>query len=83
MINIRNIDDNECFEWSIVRYLNPGDHHPAYFTKADKEFARKFDFKDKISRKIQRHSQNQKRKKKSIGINAFGYDNKEKHPIFV
>ena len=23
LINIQNIDDNECFNWSIVRYLNP------------------------------------------------------------
>ena len=22
-INIQNINDNECFKWSIVRYLNP------------------------------------------------------------
>ena len=27
-INIQNIDDNECFQWSIVRYLNPTDHNP-------------------------------------------------------
>ena len=23
LINIQNIDDNECFKWSLVRYLNP------------------------------------------------------------
>ena len=23
LINIRNVDDNECFKWSIVKYLNP------------------------------------------------------------
>ena len=46
LINIQNIDDTECFKWSIVRYLNPGNHHPARITKADKDFAKKLDFKD-------------------------------------
>ena len=46
LINIKNIDDNECFKWSLFRYLNPADHHPTRITKADKYFAKKFDFKD-------------------------------------
>ena len=27
LINIKNIDNNECFKWSIVRYLNPANHN--------------------------------------------------------
>ena len=27
LINIQNTDDNECFKWSIVRYLNPADRN--------------------------------------------------------
>ena len=46
MINIQNIDDNECFKWSIVRYLNLADRNLARITKADKEFVTKVDFKD-------------------------------------
>ena len=46
LINIQNINDNECFKWSIVRYLNPANHHPARITKGDKDFAKKIDFKD-------------------------------------
>ena len=30
----------------MVRYLNPADHHPARITKADKDFAKRLDFKD-------------------------------------
>ena len=53
LINIQNIDDNDSFKWSLVRYLNPADHHPTRITKADKDFAKKFDFKDiKFSVKI-------------------------------
>ena len=46
LMNIKNIDDNECFKWCLVRYLNPADHHLARITKADKDFAKKLDFKD-------------------------------------
>ena len=27
LINIQNIDDNECFKWYLIRYLNPADHN--------------------------------------------------------
>ena len=40
LINIQNIDDNECFKWSMVRYLNPTDRNPATITKAAKDFAK-------------------------------------------
>ena len=46
MINIQNIDNNECFKWGLVRYLYSADHHPARIAKADKDFARVLDFKD-------------------------------------
>ena len=35
LINIQNIDDNECFKWCLVRYLNPADHNPIRITKPD------------------------------------------------
>ena len=46
MINIQNIDDNERFKWSLVRYLNPADHNLARITKVDKDYNKKFGFKD-------------------------------------
>ena len=49
LINIQNIDDNKCFKWSIVRHLNPANHHPGRITKAHKDTAKNLDFKDKIS----------------------------------
>ena len=45
LINIQNIDDNECFKWCLVRYLNPADHYPARITNIDKGFTKKLDFK--------------------------------------
>ena len=82
MNNIQNIDDNEYFKWPIVRYLNPKDHNSRRFTKAEKDFAKKVDFKDikfpikmKVIHKIE--------KKNSTGISVFGYENKVKHSIYV
>ena len=40
-INISNINDNECFKWSIVSYVNLTDHNPRRITKTDKDFAKK------------------------------------------
>ena len=46
LINIQNIDDSKSFKWCLVRYLNPADRNPARITKPDKDFAKKFDFKE-------------------------------------
>ena len=46
MINIQNIDDNECFKWCLVRYSHPADNQPARIRKVSKDFARELDFKE-------------------------------------
>ena len=82
MINIQNIDDDEYFKWSTVRNLNPTDLDPRRTTKTEKDFAKKLDFKDiKFSVKIRDIHKTER--KNSISISVFGYENKEKHPIYV
>ena len=50
LINIQNIDDNECLKWCLIRYLKLADYHPARITKANKDFVNRLDFKEiKIS----------------------------------
>ena len=86
LINIQNIDDNECFQWCLVRYLNPADHHPAKVTKADKDFPKRLDFKNIIFQpKLETFTKLKikKKKKNSIDTSVFGYENKEKHSIYV
>ena len=36
MINIQNSEDNECFKWPLVRYLNIADHNPTRMKKLTK-----------------------------------------------
>ena len=56
---MQNSDSNECFKWSIVRYLNPTDHNPRRITKAGKDFGKKIDLKDiKFTVKNERCTQN-------------------------
>ena len=65
----------------LVRYLNPADRKPEKITKGDKKFAKKLTLKTEFPvkiweiRKIEKNS--------SISISVFGYESKEKHPIYV
>ena len=54
----------------------------ARITKADKDFSKSLDFKD-IKFPVKVRDINKIEKKNSIGISAFGYENKDKHPIYV
>ena len=74
LVKIQNIDNNECFERSIDR--NPANHHPVRISKADKDFAKKLDFKDiKFPVKVREIHIIEKRN--SISISAFGDENKK------
>ena len=82
LINIRNTDDNECYKWCLVRYLILADHHPTRITKTDKAFTKRLDFKD-IRFPVNIRGIHKIEKKNSISTGVFGYENKEKHPIYV
>ena len=82
LINNQNVDDNECFKWSLVRDLNSEDHHQARITKADKDFGKKLAFKG-IKFPVQIRDIHKIEKKNSNGISVFVYENKEKHSIYV
>ena len=63
-------------------YSIAADCNPARITKADKDFVKKLDFRDiKFSVKIS--DIHIIEKKKFIYISVFGYENMEKHPIYV
>ena len=69
----------------MVKYLNPANHQPVRITKTDKEFENTHDFSDiKFPVKIRDIQKIYKKKKKnSIGINVFDYENKDIYPIYV
>ena len=82
MINIQNIDGNECFKWCYVRYLNPVDHHRARITKDDKYFSKKVDFRA-LKLPVKTRDIYKIEKTNSISISVFDYKNQKRDPIYV
>ena len=74
LINIQNIDDNECFKWHIVRHLNLAAN--LLITKVDQDFAQKLGFKD-IKLPVKTRDIHETEKKNSIKISVLDYENKE------
>ena len=77
MVNIQNMNDNECFQWCIFRYLHPADHHPGRIRKIGEILADELDFKD-LKCPVKIKDIHKIEKKKSIGISVSGYGNKKK-----
>ena len=73
LINSQNIDDNECFKWSIVKHLNPGNHHPSRIIKADRDISKNLNFKD-----IKFRDTHKIEKKNSNNISVFVYEKEER-----
>ena len=64
----------------LVRCLNPANHHLARIKKADKDFAKKLDFKNSTKFPVKvRNIHKIEKKKEFHRISVFGYQNKEKH----
>ena len=79
---VTNSGDNKWFKWHLARYLHPEDHHVARTTKADKDFAKKLDFKD-LTFTVKVVDIEKIAKKSSIDISVVGYVTKRKHPIYI
>lgn len=43
LINIKN-NDNECFRWCHIRFLNPQDSHSELIKRSDKHYLEKLDY---------------------------------------
>ena len=81
LINIKN-KDNECFRWCHIRHLNPQDKHPNRITKTDKNFIKQLDYSN-IEFPVTVKQINKIEKQNNIRINLFGYEEKQKFPIYI
>ena len=81
LINLKNEDD-ECFRWSHIRYLNPQDKDPQRIKKSDKAYINKLDYSE-IEFPVNVKQYNKIEKQNKININVFGYENKQPYPIYV
>ena len=69
-------------KWCLVGHLNPETRHLAWITKAEKDFAKRLDFKD-MNFPVKVINTPKVIKKNSVDISVFCSENKEKHSIYV
>jgi len=81
LINMKN-NDNKCFLWCLIRYLNPQNKDPQRIKKSDRDFVKLLDYL-KIEYPVTINQLNKIEKQIKININVFGYENKQPYPIFV
>ena len=81
LINIKN-EDNECFRWCHIRHLNPQKNDPQRIKKTDKTFISQLDYSN-IEFPVTVKQINKIEKQNNICINLFGYEEKQKFPIFI
>ena len=81
LINMKN-EDNECFRWCHIRHLNPQDKYPQRIKKSDKAFIENLNYSG-IEFPVTTKQYNKIEKQNEININVFGYENKQKYPIYV
>ena len=81
LINMKN-KDNECFRWCHIRHLNPQNKDPQRIKKTDKQFIEKLDYSS-IEFPVTVKQINKIEKQNNICINLFGYEEKQKCPIYI
>ncbi|CAB4022873.1 Gastrula zinc finger [Paramuricea clavata] len=82
LINMKN-DDNMCFMWSHVKYLNPKARRATTITQKDREFEMNLDYKG-IEFPVKISDIDKIERKNSISISVFGYKGKKQfYPIRI
>jgi len=62
--------------------LNPQDVHPDRIKKFDREFIKHLDYSN-VEFPVKVNYYNKIEKQNNININVFGYENKQKFPIYI
>ena len=81
LINMKN-EDNECFRWCHIRHLNPQNKNPQRINKIDKNLIKQLDYSN-IEFPVTVKQINKIEKQNNIRINLFGYEEKQKFPLYI
>ena len=81
LINMKN-KDNGCFRWCHIRHLNPQEKDPQRIKKVDKAYIDKLNYTG-IEFPVTVKQINKIEKQNNICINLFGYEEKQKFPIYI
>ena len=80
LINIKS-DDNECFRWYHIRYLNSRDN-PQRIKKIDRAYVKNLDYNG-IEFPVTINQINKIEKQNNIRINVFGYEQNQTFPVYI
>ena len=72
LVNPKN-EDNRCFLWCHVRYLNPQKRDPQRIKLSDREYAQRLDYTG-VTFPVTIKDMDKIEKQNSINVNVFGYD---------
>ena len=81
LINIKN-NDNKCFLWCHIRYLNPLNKNPQRITKEDKSMITDLDCKG-IYFPVSKSHYCKIERQNNICINVFCYEHGLTYPVYV
>ena len=81
LINMKNKDE-ECFRWCHIRHLNPQIKYPERIKKEDKKMINELNY-DGIDFPLSQKHYNKVKKRNSIRINVFGYEDGQPFPIHI
>ena len=81
LIHLKN-EDNQCFRWCHIRFLNPQDKYPQRIKKVDKQYIENLDYSG-IEFPVTTKQYNKIEKQNEININVFGNEDKQPYPIYV
>lgn len=81
LINIQN-EDNECFRWCHVRYINPKTENPQQIKNSDREMVEKLNYQG-VEFPVNVKDYGKVEAKNSFNVNVFGYEDRQFFPIYV
>ena len=80
-VNLKN-EDNECFRWCHIRYLNPQMKDPQRIKRDGKKKVNELNY-DGVEFPVSQRHYNKVEKQNSIRINVFGYEDGQPFPIHI
>ena len=80
-VNLKN-EDNECFRWCHIRYLNPQEKDAQRIKKTDRKMVEELNYQG-VEFPIATKHYGKIEEQNSINLNVFGYEDKQFYPIYV
>ena len=81
LVNLKN-EDNECFRWCHIRYLNPQEKDAQRIKKTDRKMVEELNYQG-VEFPVATKHYGKIEAQNSINVNVFGYEDKQFYPIYM